>query len=181
MRLPAAAAARAERFMASSPCSTLMTRDAPGGCTSKPCACPRRRAAEPSANPCSRSPRRRTRLTAAPRRGEAGPARKARQPDRDTFYTRQAGFTLDVDYHPALGFRVVQVTPPGSACSVQIGTGLTDAAPRIGARRLPGRHRHPGRPARPHRTRRSGQRHPAQVTHRRLEGRLPARCRPGAP
>jgi catechol 2,3-dioxygenase-like lactoylglutathione lyase family enzyme len=45
------------------------------------------------------------------------------------FYTRQAGFTLDVDYHPATGFRVVQFTPPGSACSVQIGTGLTDAAP----------------------------------------------------
>jgi catechol 2,3-dioxygenase-like lactoylglutathione lyase family enzyme len=45
------------------------------------------------------------------------------------FYTRQAGFTLDVDYHPAGGFRVVQLTPPGSACSVQLGEGLTDAAP----------------------------------------------------
>jgi catechol 2,3-dioxygenase-like lactoylglutathione lyase family enzyme len=45
------------------------------------------------------------------------------------FYTRQAGFTLDVDYHPAAGFRVVQLTPPESACSVQIGTGLTDAPP----------------------------------------------------
>jgi len=45
------------------------------------------------------------------------------------FYTRQAGFNLDVDYHPAAGFRVVQLTPPGSSCSVQIGTGLTDAAP----------------------------------------------------
>ena len=45
------------------------------------------------------------------------------------FYTQQAGFTLDVDYYPATGFRVVQFTPPGSACSVQIGTGLTDAAP----------------------------------------------------
>ena len=43
------------------------------------------------------------------------------------FYTQQAGFTLDVDYRPARGFRVVQLTPPGSACSVQIGTGLTDA------------------------------------------------------
>ena len=43
------------------------------------------------------------------------------------FYTQQAGFTLDVDYHPAGGFRVVQLTPPGSACSVQIGVGLTDA------------------------------------------------------
>jgi len=47
----------------------------------------------------------------------------------EAFYTRQAGFALDVDYHPAPGFRVVQLTPPGSACSVQIGAGLTDAAP----------------------------------------------------
>jgi len=44
------------------------------------------------------------------------------------FYA-QAGFALDVDYHPASHFRVVQLTPPGSACSVQIGAGLTDAAP----------------------------------------------------
>jgi molybdopterin-binding protein len=54
MRLPAAAAALAVRFMASSPCSLLMTRDAPGGAQRNPCACPRRRAAEPSANPRSR-------------------------------------------------------------------------------------------------------------------------------
>ena len=46
-----------------------------------------------------------------------------------TFYTQQAGFTLDVDYHPAPGFRVIQLTPPGSACSIQIGVGLTDAQP----------------------------------------------------
>jgi catechol 2,3-dioxygenase-like lactoylglutathione lyase family enzyme len=45
------------------------------------------------------------------------------------FYTQQAGFTLDVDYHPVPGFRVVQLTPPGSACSIQIGAGLTDAPP----------------------------------------------------
>lgn len=45
------------------------------------------------------------------------------------FYTRQVGFDLDVDYHPAGGFRVVQLTPPGSACSVQFGLGLTDAPP----------------------------------------------------
>lgn len=43
------------------------------------------------------------------------------------FYTEQAGFRLDVDYHPAGDFRVVQLTPPGSACSVQIGVGLTDS------------------------------------------------------
>jgi catechol 2,3-dioxygenase-like lactoylglutathione lyase family enzyme len=45
------------------------------------------------------------------------------------FYTQQAGFALDVDYHPVPGFRVVQLTPPGSACSLQIGAGLTDAPP----------------------------------------------------
>jgi predicted enzyme related to lactoylglutathione lyase len=45
------------------------------------------------------------------------------------FYAQQAGFTLDVDYHPAPGFRVVQLTPPGSACSIQIGVGLTGAPP----------------------------------------------------
>jgi catechol 2,3-dioxygenase-like lactoylglutathione lyase family enzyme len=45
------------------------------------------------------------------------------------FYTQRVGFTLDVDYHPAADFRVVQLTPPGSACSIQIGTGLTDAVP----------------------------------------------------
>jgi catechol 2,3-dioxygenase-like lactoylglutathione lyase family enzyme len=45
------------------------------------------------------------------------------------FYTQQAGFVLDVDYHPVPGFRVVQLTPPGSACSIQIGTGLTNAPP----------------------------------------------------
>jgi catechol 2,3-dioxygenase-like lactoylglutathione lyase family enzyme len=45
------------------------------------------------------------------------------------FYTEQAGFNLDVDTAPADGLRVVQLTPPGSACSITIGTGLTDAAP----------------------------------------------------
>jgi catechol 2,3-dioxygenase-like lactoylglutathione lyase family enzyme len=36
------------------------------------------------------------------------------------FYNEQAGFTLDVDYRPTAAFRVVQLTPPGSACSVQL-------------------------------------------------------------
>ena len=43
------------------------------------------------------------------------------------FYVDQVGFTLDVDYSPNDGFRVVQLTPPGSSCSIQIGEGLTDA------------------------------------------------------
>ena len=45
------------------------------------------------------------------------------------FYTQRAGFRLDVDYQPGGGFRVVQLTPPGSASSVQLGTELTDAEP----------------------------------------------------
>ena len=43
------------------------------------------------------------------------------------FYVDQVGFTLDVDYSPHDAFRVVQLTPPGSSCSIQIGNGLTDA------------------------------------------------------
>ena len=43
------------------------------------------------------------------------------------FYVDQVGFALDVDYSPNDNFRVVQLTPPGSSCSVQIGKGLTDA------------------------------------------------------
>jgi hypothetical protein len=46
-----------------------------------------------------------------------------------TFYAENAGFILDVDYHPSPDFRVVQLTPPGSACSIQIGVGLSDAPP----------------------------------------------------
>jgi predicted enzyme related to lactoylglutathione lyase len=40
------------------------------------------------------------------------------------FYTDQLGFVADVDVRPAPGVRVVQLTPPGSACSIGIGTGL---------------------------------------------------------
>ena len=43
------------------------------------------------------------------------------------FYVDQVVFTLDVDYRPNDAFRVVQLTPPGSSCSIQIGNGLTDA------------------------------------------------------
>ena len=43
------------------------------------------------------------------------------------FYVDLVGFALDVDYAPNDAFRVVQLTPPGSGCSVQIGKGLTDA------------------------------------------------------
>src|SRR5215469_6604301 len=40
------------------------------------------------------------------------------------FYTRQVVFHLDNDVRPSENMRVVQLTPPGSACSVVIGEGL---------------------------------------------------------
>jgi catechol 2,3-dioxygenase-like lactoylglutathione lyase family enzyme len=36
------------------------------------------------------------------------------------FYVDQLGFVLDVDYRPTAEFRVVQLTPPGSACSIHL-------------------------------------------------------------
>lgn len=45
------------------------------------------------------------------------------------FYAEQAGFTVDVDHRAGDTFRVVQLTPPGSACSISIGVGITDAPP----------------------------------------------------
>ena len=47
------------------------------------------------------------------------------------FYVDQVGFKLDHDVEPGNGMRVVQLTPPGSACSIVIGVGISDpnAAP----------------------------------------------------
>ena len=45
------------------------------------------------------------------------------------FYVDQVGFNLDHDHVVSDDVRFVQITPPGSACSIAIGTGLTDAAP----------------------------------------------------
>ncbi len=41
------------------------------------------------------------------------------------FYVEKLGFAEDVDVRPAEGVRVVQLTPPGSMCSISIGTGLS--------------------------------------------------------
>jgi catechol 2,3-dioxygenase-like lactoylglutathione lyase family enzyme len=46
------------------------------------------------------------------------------------FYTDRAGFGLDVDYRPTAEFRVVQLTPPGSGCSIQLVA--SDSAGRLG-------------------------------------------------
>ncbi|MGY4769869.1 VOC family protein (plasmid) [Kribbella sp. CWNU-51] len=40
------------------------------------------------------------------------------------FYSEQAGFHVDVDVSPADGVRIVQLTPPGSYCSITLVTGL---------------------------------------------------------
>jgi catechol 2,3-dioxygenase-like lactoylglutathione lyase family enzyme len=45
------------------------------------------------------------------------------------FYTERLGFALDVDTRPTEEFRDVQMTPPGSGCSITIGTGITSAEP----------------------------------------------------
>ncbi len=45
------------------------------------------------------------------------------------FYTEKLGFNLDVDTEPGGGMRVVQMTPPGSGCSVTVGTGLGSMEP----------------------------------------------------
>ncbi|CAN5896934.1 glyoxalase [soil metagenome] len=42
------------------------------------------------------------------------------------FYADRCGFTCDVDHQPNDDLRVVQFTPPGSACSITFGIGITD-------------------------------------------------------
>jgi catechol 2,3-dioxygenase-like lactoylglutathione lyase family enzyme len=46
-----------------------------------------------------------------------------------SFYTDVAGFTLDHDHQLSDALRFVQLTPPGSACSIALGVGLTDKPP----------------------------------------------------
>ncbi len=45
------------------------------------------------------------------------------------FYTEAAGFNADVDIRVSEDTRFVQLTPPGSACSIALGEGITSAAP----------------------------------------------------
>jgi predicted enzyme related to lactoylglutathione lyase len=44
------------------------------------------------------------------------------------FYADQVGFVLDHDVEPGNGMRIVQLTPPGSSCSIVFGTGMGDPA-----------------------------------------------------
>jgi catechol 2,3-dioxygenase-like lactoylglutathione lyase family enzyme len=45
------------------------------------------------------------------------------------FYTEKAGFNLDHDHKVSDEIRFVQITPPGSACSIAIGKGVSQAEP----------------------------------------------------
>jgi catechol 2,3-dioxygenase-like lactoylglutathione lyase family enzyme len=46
-----------------------------------------------------------------------------------SFYTDQVGFHLDHDHHVSEQLRFVQITPPGSACSIAFGTGISTREP----------------------------------------------------
>lgn len=45
------------------------------------------------------------------------------------FYNEQLGFAVDHDTRASDEMRIVQLTPPGSGCSIAIGAGLTDSPP----------------------------------------------------
>jgi predicted enzyme related to lactoylglutathione lyase len=45
------------------------------------------------------------------------------------FYEQKLGWNVDVDHRAGDSFRVVQLTPPGSAASISIGTGISSATP----------------------------------------------------
>jgi catechol 2,3-dioxygenase-like lactoylglutathione lyase family enzyme len=49
--------------------------------------------------------------------------------DRTRHFYRALGFRLDLDQVDGEGLRVVQLTPPGSLCSIIIGTGISSSAP----------------------------------------------------
>ena len=49
--------------------------------------------------------------------------------DRAKAFYEQAGFTTDTDHQAGDDFRVVQLTPPGSSCSISIGKGISPAPP----------------------------------------------------
>jgi predicted enzyme related to lactoylglutathione lyase len=49
--------------------------------------------------------------------------------DRAKAFYEQVGFLAEHDHQVSEGLRFVQLTPPGSACSIAIGTGITEAPP----------------------------------------------------
>ena len=95
------------------------------------------------------------------------------------FYVDQVGFTLDVDYSPNDAFRVVQLTPPGSSCSIQIGYGQRRTR-RFTSQRLSGRHGPRGRAEPSARAWGPRRGDPAQDAHWSLGWRFRTRARPSA-
>ena len=65
--------------------------------------------------------------------------------DRSKQFYGGLGWRLDADFAFDNGFRVVQFTPPGSACSVQFGSKITSGHPRLGSGHVPDRFGHRGR------------------------------------
>jgi catechol 2,3-dioxygenase-like lactoylglutathione lyase family enzyme len=51
--------------------------------------------------------------------------------DRAKAFYEKAGFKLEVDVEPQAGMRVVQFTPPGSACSIVFGTGMREISDMV--------------------------------------------------
>jgi catechol 2,3-dioxygenase-like lactoylglutathione lyase family enzyme len=47
------------------------------------------------------------------------------------FYSEQAGFVVDLDTHIGEGMRLVQLTPPGSGCSIHLSSGILNMAPGV--------------------------------------------------
>ena len=45
------------------------------------------------------------------------------------FYSEKVGFAIDVDHQPNDDFRIVQLTPPGSGCSIMVGKGAIRTTP----------------------------------------------------
>jgi len=45
------------------------------------------------------------------------------------FYAEKVGFNVDIDYRISDDIRLVQLTPPGSACSIHLGTSTVDMEP----------------------------------------------------
>ena len=56
--------------------------------------------------------------------------------DRSKQFYQLLGWRLDEDVSPAKGIRIVQFTPPGSGCSVNFGTGISEAKPGSAAAAL---------------------------------------------
>ena len=74
--------------------------------------------------------------------------------DRAKRFYESLGWRLDADFAIGDDWRGVQLTPPGSPCSIIFGKGITTAAPGSVQGLVPHRRRHRGRTRRAHRTRR---------------------------